>query len=279
MVLLQSSLLIAVAIRVSLLALTYRIHVVVSRSERNFFEADAEFEYLRLPYDDHSDAPLHRSFDEAMAFIDRARLRGASVLVHCRAGVSRSATVVLAYLVQREKRSLRHAFLYLKAIRSVVDPNPGFWQQLVELEHKVHGATSVRLLQTPEHGLLPCIYLDHSAMRSLRVGTASFDESGVGGDDDYDNDDAEASNYDNEDEREQDQWCLDVEQSATRSFSSMPTVMPVGEQPSTHSGALDDLLASVYNVHEQSRRRRRCEEDDTDHEGAGTDGGSSCIVS
>jgi hypothetical protein len=57
-----------------------------------------------------------------------------NVLVHCAAGVSRSATVVLGYLMARHNLSLTAALEHLKAVRPWVAPNTGFMQQLAAFE-------------------------------------------------------------------------------------------------------------------------------------------------
>jgi hypothetical protein len=61
-------------------------------------------------------------------------LPAGSVLVHCAAGVSRSATVVLGYLMARQNLSLAAALQHLKEVRPWVSPNPGFMQQLEAYE-------------------------------------------------------------------------------------------------------------------------------------------------
>lgn len=52
---------------------------------------------------------------------------GHTVLVHCLAGVSRSASLILAYLTKYHTRSLEKAFHLLQSIRPLVRPNIGFW--------------------------------------------------------------------------------------------------------------------------------------------------------
>ena len=67
-------------------------------------------------------------------FIHQWTSRNLPVLVHCRAGVSRSASVVLAYMVRFGGFTLHDAFIYLRAARSVVTPNLGFMDKLVAYE-------------------------------------------------------------------------------------------------------------------------------------------------
>ena len=55
---------------------------------------------------------------------------GHSVAVHCRNGRSRSASVILAYLVKYEDLSLNAALAQLQACRAIVQPNCGFMEQL-----------------------------------------------------------------------------------------------------------------------------------------------------
>jgi len=52
--------------------------------------------------------------------------RGGGVLVHCFAGVSRSATCVIAYLMQEQDMTFEEAFSYASKRRPVIFPNMGF---------------------------------------------------------------------------------------------------------------------------------------------------------
>ncbi|XP_062372291.1 dual specificity protein phosphatase 19b [Sardina pilchardus] len=69
-------------------------------------------------------------FPECFAFIDQARNQGGVALVHCNAGVSRSASVAIAYLMSRDTLPFQEAFDAVKAARPSVCPNPGFLTQL-----------------------------------------------------------------------------------------------------------------------------------------------------
>lgn len=65
--------------------------------------------YLYIPGVDHERFDLSQYFDEAIQFIDRS-LKDTNILVHCMAGVSRSVTFVLAYLMKHHGMSYRQAF-------------------------------------------------------------------------------------------------------------------------------------------------------------------------
>ncbi|KAH3788177.1 hypothetical protein DPMN_166310 [Dreissena polymorpha] len=69
----------------------------VSTTCKNMFEA--EFDYMNIPVNDTDTANLACWFMDAIQFIDNARDSDGKVLVHCQAGVSRSATVCIAYMM------------------------------------------------------------------------------------------------------------------------------------------------------------------------------------
>lgn len=63
---------------------------------------------------------------DCFAFIDEARSAGGRVLVHCTQGVSRSATITIAYCMWKLGLSYDEIFDQVKKIRHVVSPNVGF---------------------------------------------------------------------------------------------------------------------------------------------------------
>ena len=96
------------------------------------------FTYQRVAVADMPHVRLDRIFTDAFEFIDNARSSpGGCVLVHCYYGASRSASIVLAYLMRTERMRYREALAYLQMIRPEVYPNDGFDKQLREYEQKL----------------------------------------------------------------------------------------------------------------------------------------------
>lgn len=67
------------------------------------------------------------------------------MLVHCQAGISRSATICIAYLMHHKEIGLEEAFDFLKAKRAVISPNLNFMRQLTEYETELKKGSGVTL--------------------------------------------------------------------------------------------------------------------------------------
>lgn len=85
---------------------------------------------LWCPIPDEETAQLAPVLRDAVPFIDEAIRGGGRVLVHCARGQSRSASVVIAYLMATCRWSLDEAFAAVVAQRRSVKPNAGFMRQL-----------------------------------------------------------------------------------------------------------------------------------------------------
>lgn len=104
-------------------------HILCLTSEKFF--SDEDFHYLVLKIDDVADQVL--PLKEGVEFIDRAIENQQGVLVHCAAGQSRSASFVIAYLMQKYKISYEHALAFVQSKRACALPNEGFARQLKQL--------------------------------------------------------------------------------------------------------------------------------------------------
>uniref|UniRef100_A0A8C1GGQ7 Dual specificity phosphatase 2 n=1 Tax=Cyprinus carpio TaxID=7962 RepID=A0A8C1GGQ7_CYPCA len=107
----------------------------VSSSCPNLFEE--ELQYKTLKVEDSLAADIRVLFPEAIHFIDSIKESGGRVLVHCQAGISRSATICLAYLIHDRRVSLDEAFDFVKRRRQVISPNLAFMGQLLQFETDV----------------------------------------------------------------------------------------------------------------------------------------------
>lgn len=81
---------------------------------------------LNIDINDHPDSNIDFYFDLTYDLIDKYE----SVLVHCFAGVSRSSTIVLNYIMIKHGLTFEDAYRYLKKHRSIVRPNSGFIKKL-----------------------------------------------------------------------------------------------------------------------------------------------------
>ncbi|GAU42571.1 hypothetical protein TSUD_240470 [Trifolium subterraneum] len=70
-------------------------------------------------------------------YFEDVRLQGGRVLVHCCQGVSRSTSLVIAYLMWREGQSFEDAYHYVKNARRVTNPNMGFACRLLMCQKRV----------------------------------------------------------------------------------------------------------------------------------------------
>lgn len=83
---------------------------------------------------DTPDQNLSQYFPVCNDFIHAARLRDGNVLIHCLAGMSRSVTVAVAYIMSVTQLSWRESLKVVRTGRSVANPNAGFQLQLQDFE-------------------------------------------------------------------------------------------------------------------------------------------------
>eukprot|EP00667_Euglena_gracilis_P005994 EG_transcript_6029 len=109
-------------------------HVLVVGTEcKAYFPG--HFKYLHFDVCDRDDdTRIRDAFEPAVAFIEEARHANSAVLVHCFCGISRSAAVVLAYLIQAQGLPLGEALAFLQAQRPRVCPNDGFMRCLAAFD-------------------------------------------------------------------------------------------------------------------------------------------------
>ncbi|CAG8460959.1 14554_t:CDS:2 [Ambispora leptoticha] len=82
----------------------------------------------------HNQENLITDFISAFAFIDEARSAGRNILVHCQCGVSRSASLIIAYVMKVNRMTLNQAYEFVKDRSSYISPNMSLVYQLVDFE-------------------------------------------------------------------------------------------------------------------------------------------------
>lgn len=122
----------------------------VARFLPNHFKT--ELEYHNIPLEDNTGEDAGARFSEGIDFIERSRDSEPRkrVLVHCQGGYSRSASIVLAFLMKNGTNgnggggmSYTEAFAHTKQRRPVICPNAAFVQQLKEYETELHGSSGL----------------------------------------------------------------------------------------------------------------------------------------
>lgn len=105
-------------------------HIVnCAKEHKEYFPGD--FVYLSLNLDDSEEQVIYHVLEQSFQFIKDALDKGGSVLVHCHAGISRSSSVLIYYLMKATNNEYDRMYFYVKSRRPQVDPNPGFIKQLI----------------------------------------------------------------------------------------------------------------------------------------------------
>ncbi|NXK56384.1 DUS18 phosphatase, partial [Chauna torquata] len=126
----------------------------VSLEVANMFHPGVE--YLHVPVADVPTARISAYFDAIADRIRSVGARGGRTLLHCMAGVSRSATICMAYLMKHHTMSLASTHAWVRSCRPIIRPNNGFWQQLVQYEYELFGINTVCMVRSPL-GVIPGI--------------------------------------------------------------------------------------------------------------------------
>merc|ERR1719411_1483852 len=98
------------------------------------YKMDPGIIYKQLVADDNGLQNLRQFFEEAFEFIDLAKSNSSGVLVHCQAGISRSPTIAVAYLMKFYPMAMSDSYKFVKVKRSIISPNLNFMGQLWEFE-------------------------------------------------------------------------------------------------------------------------------------------------
>ena len=95
---------------------------------------------------------------------EEAKKNNAIILIHCMAGISRSVTLTIAYLMSHFRMSMQNAYQFVKDKRPAISPNLNFMGQLVEFERELE-------LNPSQHGNVEDLsnWLPNAAQQKLSV--------------------------------------------------------------------------------------------------------------
>ena len=100
-------------------------------------------DWHRLVIDDDESERISDHFFKVHSIISKAVTDNKNIIVHCAAGMSRSASLVIAYLMIENRWSYEETYNFVKNKRPIVDPNIGFVKQLKGLEFKLKSYTKL----------------------------------------------------------------------------------------------------------------------------------------
>lgn len=128
--------------------------------------------YLCVMASDNEQQNLSQYFAICNDFIHAARLRGNNVLVHCLAGMSRSITVCIAYVISvTEIPTWQEGLKVVRAGRAIANPNLGFQNQLQEFETNRLVAERLRLKER-----FPSVALQEQDRQNCEAAIKNYEE-------------------------------------------------------------------------------------------------------
>lgn len=139
-----------------------------------YFKGD--FVYKTLWLQDSPAEDITSILYDVFDYFEDVREQNGRVFVHCCQGVSRSTSLVIAYLMWREGQSFEDAFQYVKLARGVANPNMGFACQLLQCQKRVHAIPA-----SPNSVLRIYRMAPHSSYDPLHLVPKMLNNPGFGG--------------------------------------------------------------------------------------------------
>ena len=91
-----------------------------------------EFQYLKINLNDYIEDSILPYIDQCMEFINDNNDK--KIFIHCNAGVSRSPSIVISYLIKGLNYSFKEAYDLVKSKRKIIKPNDKFMDELKALK-------------------------------------------------------------------------------------------------------------------------------------------------
>jgi protein-tyrosine phosphatase len=118
---------------------------IINLSNNNYTKFE-EINYYDINIEDKCDVKISKYFDYCIDIINKSKKENKNILVHCLCGVSRSVSIIIAYLIN-SGYTLKDALLYVKQKREkqYTQPNIGFFKELMKYEREKHSNNSITL--------------------------------------------------------------------------------------------------------------------------------------
>ena len=92
-----------------------------------------KFKYFKIDLNDYIEESILPHIDKCVQFINE-NIKEKKIFVHCNAGVSRSPSIIIAYLIKSFNYSFNYAYNFVKSKRNIIKPNDKFLKELQNLK-------------------------------------------------------------------------------------------------------------------------------------------------
>lgn len=121
----------------------YKFHRILNLKDTHYSDHPKGIKFLHIPMSDYGDSDVFEVGKSCFSFIDSARKNNENILVHCRGGLNRSPTIVIAYLMVKLKMTLNEAYYLVKNKREKITPHKNYIDQLKLYEKKTRGVVTL----------------------------------------------------------------------------------------------------------------------------------------
>ena len=104
-----------------------------------------KFSVLNINTEDSILCSLNEWAEKTSDFIENNIKENKPVYVHCVQGMSRSTSCILHYLMTKREMNLKQSFTLVRSKRNVASPTVGFFKDLIDLDIKLYGVSSMSL--------------------------------------------------------------------------------------------------------------------------------------
>lgn len=110
------------------------------------------FSYLNLNLNDDMNQSLYKVLEKSFEYIRDSIAMSGVVLIHCYAGISRSASILIYFLMKIKKQDFETTLDFVRGKRSIINPNPNFKSQLISVTPGIAKYIKTHGVMSPNHG-------------------------------------------------------------------------------------------------------------------------------